>query len=322
MADMTVLYCNSYLTFIGSVAASRFYLRYNTSSSTAEVYDTDDYTGKWTTDKKWHTNAYSIPKNTKLAANFWSTNGTSQLSPPLTFTSASSSSLISSLNDTIVVSSKTTSSITIKLQGWAIATTLTSNKYPNMTVTCNDVPKTFSYDYWRDTGYTFTGLSSNTSYTIAAKLTTPNWDVASKTVTTNKNLPSVSFTSATQTEEGVGSIQCSFSVSNATSLSLKYKLSTATSYSTVTLSTSATSYTLTGLTVGKTYYLYLSATNKDGTTDSASKSVVLKEKSVSTIGWYVYNGSKWVKVTPYIYNGSKWVQCTPYLYSNGWIAGS
>jgi len=79
----------------------------------------------------------------------------------------------------------------------------------------------------------------------------------------------------------------------------------------------STGHTFTGLTNGATYTITVVVDTPNVTI--ATGSVKIEDND---IGFWIYNGSSWVKATPYIYNGSSWVQAVPCVYSGGWITGS
>ena len=70
-----------------------------------------------------------------------------------------------------------------------------------------------------------------------------------------------------------------------------------------------------------TYYFWVRSASYYDTTYLYAYFVPASAPS-STKGFWVYNGSEWVKVKPYVYNGSSWIQLKPFVYSNTWIEGS
>lgn len=77
------------------------------------------------------------------------------------------------------------------------------------------------------------------------------------------------------------------------------------------------------VTAGTTYYIFVRAYDPEATGQiDLYVEPPSGEGAYGSGGFYVFNGSTWVKTIPYVYNGSKWVQMKPCLYtSSGWYEG-
>ena len=264
MSALTVCYCRDHAIVLTDESAVRFYVRTNdhggTSSGDSVLIDSS-----WVSSSTVYDTSVSVSTSQNYAANYWTDrNGSAVLSSPVTWTTPSS---LSSLSSKFTVSSYN-GSISVQMSAWSFASS-GSTIYPSFYVYFTSASggsssgQLYTYNQLRN-GITKTE-TSGTNYTVEIELAGTYTTLYSTTVYVG-NPPVITAFGASA--GGADNITVSYAHNGATSLRLYYGTSASSMSSSVSLSTSASSYTLTGLSDQTTYYMYLYAENSYGTATS------------------------------------------------------
>lgn len=262
------IYNSSQVIMATTVVAKRHFLRTGGSGATGTTIIDTNASGYYTAFKTvnssttWSRRTTGLKKGTTYTSNY-ATGTVDNWQGSFTFTPTAT--LTTTANMWSFTYNSTTS-VTVKLKGWG-GSFSGSESWPYITVKVGTTSKYTTLDDWMSDGMTFTGLTAGTTYTVTATIGTPNWDIGSTSITM-PTLPTISSYSADGAS--TSSIKVSYSISNATSITLWYGTSASSRTNSVLLSTSGTSKTITGLSAGTTYSFQIVAYNDYGSKTSSS----------------------------------------------------